>query len=287
MFRLCVQGQKGLQSLKGFYSILGNKGIVVSIGKDANVVNDFSSEIQTYCESNEIKIFDQSKGLETISYTVAAGWQRIINDVPTDSIIVMHDSILPKYRGFNPLVSALLNGDEKVGVTAIIAEETYDTGPIVAQEIVDVSYPIKISNAIELVSGLYKSLSIKVAKAIVNGQLTTSVQDETKATYSLWRDNEDYFIDFSWCAEQIQRHVDSVGTPYMGAQAYLNNEHIFIDEVEVVEDVHIENRTIGKIIFLKDQIATVVCGKGLIKILSMRDNQGQAIRVNKFRSRFK
>ncbi|ESP95125.1 MULTISPECIES: methionyl-tRNA formyltransferase [Pseudoalteromonas] len=287
MFRLCVQGQKGLESLKGFHSVLGNEGIIVSIGKDANVVNDFSSEIQTYCESNEIKTFDKSMGLEAISYTVAVGWQRIINDVPMDSIIVMHDSILPRYRGFNPLVSALLNGDEQVGVTAIIAEETYDTGPIVAQEIADVSYPIKISNAIELVSGLYKSLSVKVANAIADGKLTTSVQDESKATYSLWRDNEDYFIDFSLSAEQIQRHVNSVGAPYMGAQAYLNDEHVFIDEVEVVEDVHIENRAIGKVIFLKDQIATIVCGKGLIKILSMRDSQGQAIRVNKFRSRFK
>lgn len=287
MFRLCVQGKKGLESLKGFHSVLGNKGIIVSIGKDANVINDFSSEIRTYCESNKIETFDKSMGLDAISYTVAVGWQRIINDVPMDSIIVMHDSILPKYRGFNPLVTALLNGDKQVGVTAIIAEETYDTGPIVAQEIADVAYPIKVINAIDLVSGLYKSLSIKVANAIADGKLSTSVQDESKATYSLWRDNEDYFIDFSLRAEEIERHVNSVGVPYMGAQAYLNGEHVFIDEVEVVEDVHIENRTIGKVIFLKDQVATIVCGKGLIKILSMRNSQGKAIRVNKFRSRFK
>lgn len=286
MLRLCVQGQKGLESLKGFYSVLGNKGIVISIGTDSNVVNDYSTEIYSYCKSNGIELFSRGMDLESFSYTVAVGWQRIIDDVPMDSIIVMHDSLLPKYRGFNPLVSALLNGDEQVGVTAIIAEETYDTGPIVAQEAARIKYPIKISQAIDVVSNLYKSISVKIANTITDGQFTTSKQNESKATYSLWRDNEDYFVNFSLSAEQIQRHVNATGNPYMGAQAYLNNERIFIDDVEVVEDVYIENRAVGKVIFIKNQVPTVVCGKGLIKIISMRDSQGQEVKITKFRSRF-
>jgi len=287
MYRLCLQGQKGLESLKGFHSIFKSEHIVVVIGKDKKVDNDFSQEISAYCQKNNICTINDSEDIETILFTLAVGWQRIINDVPMDRIVVMHDSILPRYRGFNPLVSALINGDKQIGVTAILAEEAYDTGPIIAQEVMDVNYPIKIASAIEKISAAYKELAVKVATIVSMGGFQVTAQQESRATYSLWRDEEDYFIDFNWTAEKIKRHVDSVGYPYMGARSYLNGKKIYIDDVEVVEDFFVENRSPGKVIFLQDSIATVVCGQGLIKITAIRDNEGEPIKVNRFRSRFK
>ena len=54
-------------------------------------------------------------------------------------------------------------------------------------------------------------------------------------------------------------------------QTFLNNKEIFIEDVELIEDVHIKNRDVGKVIFIIDEKPVVVCLKGLIiiKKLSM------------------
>jgi methionyl-tRNA formyltransferase len=54
----------------------------------------------------------------------------------------MHDSLLPKYRGFAPLPNALINGEREVGVTALFASEEYDMGDIVCQRRLAVEYPM-------------------------------------------------------------------------------------------------------------------------------------------------
>jgi methionyl-tRNA formyltransferase len=60
-------------------------------------------------------------------------------DVP---LVVFHDSILPQYRGFNPLVSALINGDSRVGVTAMGTDE-FDKGDIIGQRTIAINIPSK------------------------------------------------------------------------------------------------------------------------------------------------
>ena len=58
--------------------------------------------------------------------------------------------------------------------------------------------------------------------------------------------------------------------------------------MRVEKDVKIENRTPGKVIFLIDAKPIVVCGKGLIKINEMVDDQTRQslLPMSKFRSRF-
>jgi methionyl-tRNA formyltransferase len=287
MYRLFLQGLKGLEALKGFYSILGASQLVVVIGADKKIDNDYSIEIEAYCKKNRISVVSKNEDPSEMIFTIAVGWQRIINDVPNKKIIVFHDSILPRYRGFNPLVTALINGDKELGVSAILAETTYDTGPVLAQKTIAITYPLKISTAIIKIAEVYKMLSVEIASLLIKNNLNYVAQDMAQATYSLWRDEQDYFIDFEWSSERIKRHVDAVGSPYQGAQAYLNGEKVFIDEVEVATDVNIENRTPGKIIFLQESTPTVVCGEGLLKILLMRDSYGKSLKISRFRSRFK
>ena len=39
-----------------------------------------------------------------------------------------------------------------------------------------------------------------------------------------------------------------------------------LDFESIIDDVKIENRDVGKIIFIKDGYPVIVCGKGLLKI---------------------
>ena len=54
-------------------------------------------------------------------------------DAPKYGTLNIHDSLLPKYTGFSPLIWALINGEEEVGLTAHLMDEELDAGDIVLQ----------------------------------------------------------------------------------------------------------------------------------------------------------
>lgn len=175
------------------------------------------------------------------------------------------------------------------GVTALFASSEYYKGDIIAQESFEIKYPIKISEAIEKTEPIYFKLVDDIYSKIKNyNELKATKQDESKATYSLWLDSEDYFIDWSWSAEKIKRFVNSVGYPYDNAKAYLNDEIVKFVDVEIVKDAIVEKRElhVGKVIFIKDAIPIIVCNEGLIGLRDIRDKDGNKMFIN-FRSRFK
>ncbi|MEK9178167.1 MAG: methionyl-tRNA formyltransferase, partial [Patescibacteria group bacterium] len=67
-------------------------------------------------------------------------------DAFPEGIINIHPSLLPKYRGPTPVQTAILNGDEKTGVTIIKIDEEVDHGPILYQE----EEAIKLENTSEI-----------------------------------------------------------------------------------------------------------------------------------------
>lgn len=175
------------------------------------------------------------------------------------------------------------------GVTALFASSEYDKGDIIAQKSFEINYPIKIENAINQIEPLYSELVNDIFSKINDKKLIESkVQDESKATYSLWLDSEDYFIDWSWSAEKIKRFVDAVGYPYDNAKAYLNGQTIKFVDIEIVENVFVENRErhIGKVIFIKDGLPIIVCRDGLISLVDIRDVEDNSMFID-FRSRFR
>ncbi|MFD2354135.1 methionyl-tRNA formyltransferase [Nonomuraea ferruginea] len=58
--------------------------------------------------------------------------------LPRHGTLNVHDSLLPAYAGFSPLIWALINGEEEVGVTAHLMDEELDAGDILLQRAVPV-----------------------------------------------------------------------------------------------------------------------------------------------------
>lgn len=260
----------------------------IVVGTDNNVHKDFSEEIINTCVNYNIKYFINNlpKNFKT-EYSLAISWRRLINQEKS-KLIVLHDSLLPKYRGFAPLVNQLINGDNKIGVTALFATDNYDQGDIILQSSISIEYPIKINEAIKLISRCYEDLVLKIFEILFNNKsIITLKQDDNKATYSLWRDDQDYRIKWNQSAEEIKRFIDAVGFPYKGANSFLNGRLVTISDAQVVEDVNIINRDIGKIIFVKDNFPVIVCGKGLLLLKELKDESGNnLLPLNKFRLRF-
>jgi methionyl-tRNA formyltransferase len=279
--------QKGLHVLKSFVDEFGASRISCVTGsKDENVQNDYYSEIVDFCAAQRITFKDRSSGyVPQTQYALAISWRWMISD--SQRLIVFHDSILPRYRGFAPLPTALINGEETIGVTALFASDEYDRGEIILQKSAPISYPIKIQKAIEISIQLYVGLVSEISRTIFRGDsLASREQDESQASYSLWRDEEDYRINWFASAATIKRFIDSVGFPYRGALTHLNAHVARVFDSEVEADVRIEGRTPGKVIFIRGDCPVIVCGSGLLRITDLRDSEGRSLLpLQRFRSR--
>ena len=281
-------GEKGLETI---HTVIENNYAkyidYVIVAQDKNVINDYYDDIICCCKDNHINVCDKSQMPSLDSdYYIAVSWRWIIDK--SSNLIVLHDSLLPKYRGFAPLVNMLIHKEQQIGVTALYADDNYDRGDIIVQKSISIKYPIRIADAISLITKLYGQIVIELIRMLINGSKIPRYQQiEEEATYSLWRDDSDYRINWNDSAENILQFIFSTGYPYKGALSLLNGKEVRIIDCDIFPDVSIENRDCGKVIFCKDGNPVVVCKVGLLQLKDIRDNNGNSILpLSRFRSRF-
>jgi methionyl-tRNA formyltransferase len=110
---------KGLFVLRHFVDKFGADaiGYIVS-ARDSSIHYDAFDEIQTLAKQSGIRFYQRTHldvGVEQQfdGLKFAIGWRWIIHSVT--NLIVFHDSLLPKYRGFSPLVNSLINKENRGG----------------------------------------------------------------------------------------------------------------------------------------------------------------------------
>ncbi|WP_051980510.1 formyltransferase family protein [Burkholderia sp. 9120] len=262
---------------------------LVVIGRDASLDNDYHDEIAGLCEQYGLRTRERTPELTIdTDFAMAVSWRWMI-DFPAERLIVFHDSLLPRYRGFNPLVSCLINGEEQIGVTALQGAEQYDAGPILAQSSTRIQYPCTIARAVDLVAANYRETAECVLRQLAGGgPLTAIPQDESLASFSLWRDDEDYWMQWERPATWLARFVDAVGSPYKGAHTLVNGESARVLAAQPLPDVRVENREAGKVIWMEDACPVVVCGEGLLRVTELIDGETGAslLPLERFRTRF-
>ncbi len=286
---LYLMNQKGVNTLEALSATFTSKIIKAVISsRDKNVQNDYYDEIKSFCKKNAIYFMDRTNdnGDFNEEYRIAIGWRWIIPS--SHKLIVFHDSLLPKYRGFAPLVNSLINGEKEIGVTALFASDNYDKGDIINQKSISISYPIRIEKAISKITPLYQELAIEIVKKLLDDTLISFPQDESKATYSIWRDEEDYHVNWNDTAENIVNFIDAVSYPYLGAYSYIDNEKVRIIEAEVYDHLNLELCHFGKVMLIENTFPIIITANGLVKITKLRNLEDEDILPSiKFRTRFK
>ena len=282
-------GAKALTALRGVPVHLRGMIVEVILARDGNVLDDYADEIRTFCTESGIPCVERTDRKPQGDIIVAIGWRWMVSPLPGQQLVVFHDSLLPMYRGFNPLVTALINGDKSVGVTALFGAAEFDEGSIIAQRSAAIVYPMKVGRAISIVSALYSELLVWVVEECAAGRaLVGRPQNDAEATYSLWRDHEDYSIDWNQPASRIKRMIDAVGYPYQGARTTIQGTTVIVDEAEEIVDREIANRTPGKVFFKREGRPVVVCNPGLLLLTSLRTEKGDVFDFgNRLRIRLK
>ena len=119
-----VMNSKGLFVLKSFIEKFGANAIgYVVCEQDKAVQYDGFQAIKKLATNNNILFypraqFDVEIEKKFSGLKFAIGWRWLIKN--ETNLIVFHDSLLPKYRGFAPLVNSLINKELQGGGNSFI-----------------------------------------------------------------------------------------------------------------------------------------------------------------------
>ena len=115
-----------------------------------------------------------------------------------------------------------------------------------------------------------------------------NINYEEDSSFVVWKDKEDLRIDWSDSAENIHRKICATGYPYEGSTSLYENSIIYIDESEVFPTLNILNQSenCGKIWKIDNGHPVVICGDGLLKIVSAHTESGDEVNFKLLRKRF-
>jgi methionyl-tRNA formyltransferase len=190
---------------------------------------------------------------------------KVVWNMPEYGTFNLHASLLPDYRGATPINWAIINGEQKTGITTFFIDEKIDTGHIILQKEVEIQ-DNNTAGALHdklMVEG--SLLVIKTIKAIENKTVTTKEQPKEgklKTAYKLNRDN----TKINWNDEihSIYNLLRGL-SPYPASWCSLYNkgEEISITVYNAEMEHQDHNFDIGKVI-VEDAIIKVAIKKGYV-----------------------
>lgn len=287
---LLCSTQRGKKFLKKLIELKDRRELVVFSFKEDPWEPPFLEDIRKlalefdakFFESKNVgkKEFDEFWNSNEIELILLVNWRykipKKIYERAKYGTFVLHDSLLPKYRGFSPTVWALINGEDITGVTLFKISEEIDEGKIVDQQIV----PIHSEDNIE-------SISLKLDQAyldifelnynnLINGNIILKAQDSSKASYTCKISPEDAIIDWSWDTEKIYNLIRAYTFPYPGAYTFLKEKKIKILSARLLENPkNYVGNIPGKIVeIIPNEGSIVLTGNGSLLITKVEiDNK--------------
>jgi len=110
---------------------------------------------------------------------------REIIEFPPMGCLNVHPSLLPKYRGAAPINWAIVNGEDKTGVTIMLMDEGVDSGNILLQEETDIDPDEIYDDLHDRLSQIGAELLLKAVAGVADGTITKGVpQDSSLATFA-------------------------------------------------------------------------------------------------------
>ncbi len=154
-------------------------------------------------------------------------------ETPKYGCLNIHPSLLPKYRGASPIQTAILNGDEKTGVSIFKMDEGVDTGDVLIER----EWSIDKKSAPELFDELAElggEVLVKILPDWIAGKIEPKPQDNSEAILTKQIKKEDGQIDWKKSAEEIERQIRAFD-PWPGTHTRIMNNESSIKDLKILK----------------------------------------------------
>ncbi|MCJ0893850.1 methionyl-tRNA formyltransferase [Rhodococcus sp. ARC_M12] len=178
--------------------------------------------------------------------------------MPRHGTVNLHDSLLPAFTGFSPVIWALISGAAETGLTAHRMDGELDTGDVITQRSVPIGPTDTSTDLVEATIELIPEVLLDALERIETGTATWTPQDLSKRTFFHKRHESDSCIDWTWSAEDLDRLVRAMSDPYPNAYTFHKGQRIRIIAAHVSDGIY--GGTPGRIFIKEGTGMVIVCG---------------------------
>lgn len=189
-------------------------------------------------------------------------------EIPPWGGINIHASLLPKYRGAAPIHWAILNNENRTGLTAMRMEEGLDSGPILLQEEVPI-LPDETSGQLhDRLARISGKVLLNTLKRLSETGLKELPQDETKATYTSKIDRNMASVKWDQPAHTVSALIRALD-PWPGAVTRLGDKNLKLFASRVSDETFVGG-TPGRVRGFSKGALEVETGKGVVQIRELQ-----------------
>jgi methionyl-tRNA formyltransferase len=200
--------------------------------------------------------------------------------VPKFGCLNVHASLLPRHRGPSPVANTILFGDELTGVTIMLMDAGLDTGPILAQEKVGISFMDTAGSLSSKLADAGAKLLLETLPKWLGGELEPHAQDESQATYSRLITSKDAEMDWNLSALQLWRMVRAYN-PWPSCHTWCQGKRFRIHQAIPLDGKG--NGEVGEVIALAEQPGVgVVTKQGILGLCQIQLEGKRAMSVTDF-----
>lgn len=240
------------------------------------------SPVKVCAEKNDIPVFqpervkrpdavEELKRVGADVYVVAAFGQILpqeILDIPPLGCLNIHASLLPKYRGASPIQHAIIDGEEKTGVTIMQMDAGIDTGDMLYKKEILIEDTDDHETLHDKLTVLGGEAVVEALELLKRGKLKPEKQQEALSCYAPLIEKSMGEIDFSLDALAIDRRIRGM-TPWPSAYTGYRGKQLKIWRAEPDMETVVTGRP-GEILAVGRDRLTVAAGKGVLHVYELQ-----------------
>ena len=190
-------------------------------------------------------------------------------DIPKYATVNLHASLLPKYRGANPIQRAIINGDKVTGITTMTTVLELDAGDICLAEKIDITENMTTSDLCEIISEKSPFLLYKTLKGLYTKTLVPQPQNPELVSFANKFQCEEYIINWNDTSETIHNQVRAFNSCCCAVSKW-NDKYVKIVETRLNGEFLVSSLTPSQIISVTKEGIIVKTGNGAILVTKVK-----------------
>ncbi len=218
--------------------------------------------IQTERISKDSELIAKLKSLKPDFFVTFAFGQILsqeVLDIPKFATINLHASLLPKYRGANPIQRCIYNGDTKTGITTMLTVLELDAGDICETQEINIGENMTDVELKQIICDKAPKLICSTLQGLYLGNLKPKKQDENGVSIAKKFTKQDGAILWENNACNIHNQVRSM-VDFPCAFTICNGKLLKIIETKLTH--HKENKAAATIVNVTKEGIEVCTGNG-------------------------
>lgn len=220
------------------------------------------------------------------NFFVVVGYGQILKpellSMPSLECINVHASLLPKYRGAEPIRRCLLAGEKETGITIMKMVKEMDAGEIYAQKKVSISDKMNFGELQEELIQLSGPLLEEVIVKIQQGKIQPTPQEHAKATFARKIAPQEREISWQFSASQIHCQIQAF-SPSPGAWCWMKEEEGEKKKLKILRSSVVDQTGApGEVVECSKKTCVVACQEKALQLLQVQLEGKKPLPISSF-----